>query len=282
MSRRASVLSHRTKTAPGEGRVQPSNLEAEQSVLGGILLEPGALDRLADILAPEDFYHEAHEKIYAAMLDLYRRREPVDLVTVIALMSDRKILDAVGGPGFLASLTDNVGSAANIEYWGNIVHEKSILRRLITLSNEIAAQCYEPISDVEVFLDEAENRVFTIAESKMRQGFHTLNTLVEKEISLLEALYGRQEIDHRCRHSFPGFGWLHRRLTKFRSHYSGGAAEYGQNGSGFKYCLQRRSLFPDTCGGLFPGDVQGAVGPASLEQHRPHRCLPTPPGLFQQ
>jgi replicative DNA helicase len=174
--------------------VQPSNLEAEQSVLGGILLEPGALDRLADILAPEDFYHEAHEKIYAAMLDLYRRREPVDLVTVTALMADRKILDAVGGPGFLASLTDNVGSAANIEYWGNIVHEKSVLRRLITLSNEIAAQCYEPISDVEVFLDEAENRVFTIAESKMRQGFHPLNTLVEKEISLLEALYGRQEL----------------------------------------------------------------------------------------
>ena len=155
---------------------------------------PGSLDRIADILAPEDFYHEAHEKIYLTMLDLYRRREPVDLVTVTALMSDRKILDAVGGPGFLASLTDNVGSAANIEYWGNIVHEKSILRRLITCSNTIAAECYEPISDVENFLDEAENRIFTIAESKMRQGFFTLNTLVEKEISLLEALYGRQEV----------------------------------------------------------------------------------------
>ena len=92
MPRRASVSSHRAKTAPLEGRVPPSNLEAEQSVLGGILLEPGALDRIADILAPEDFYHEAHEKIYQTMLELYRRREPVDLVTVTALMSDRQHL----------------------------------------------------------------------------------------------------------------------------------------------------------------------------------------------
>ena len=194
MPRRASVVSHGKSNAPMEGRVPPSNLEAEQSVLGGILLEPGALDRIADILAPEDFYHEAHEKIYQSMLDLYRRREPVDLVTVSALMSDRELLDAVGGPGFLASLSDNVGSAANIEYWGTIVHEKSILRRLISCSTGIAAECYDPINDVEKFLDEAENRIFTIAESNMRQGFYTLNTLVEKEIALLEALYGRQEM----------------------------------------------------------------------------------------
>jgi replicative DNA helicase len=194
MPRRAAVLPHGKKTPSHEGRVPPSNLEAEQSVLGGILLEPGALDRIADILLPGDFYHEAHEKIYQTMLDLYRRREPVDLVTVTALMSDRQLLDAVGGPGFLASLSDNVGSAANIEYWGTLVHEKSVLRQLITCSNTIAAECYEPVNDVETFLDEAENRIFTIAESKMRQGFFTLNNLVEKEISLLEALYGRQEM----------------------------------------------------------------------------------------
>jgi replicative DNA helicase len=194
MPRRAAVSPQGQKHPPLEGRVPPSNLEAEQSVLGGILLEPGALDRIADILRPGDFYHEAHEKIYLTMLDLYRRREPVDLVTVTALMSDRQLLDAVGGPGFLASLSDNVGSAANIEYWSTLVHEKSVLRQLISCSNTIAAECYEPVNDVEKFLDEAENRIFTIAESRMRQGFFTLNTLVEKEISLLEALYGRQEI----------------------------------------------------------------------------------------
>jgi replicative DNA helicase len=194
MPRRAAVSPQGQKNPPLEGRVPPSNLEAEQSVLGGILLEPGALDRIADILAPGDFYHEAHEKIYLTMLDLYRRREPVDLVTVTALMSDRQLLDAVGGPGFLASLSDNVGSAANIEYWSTLVHEKSVLRQLISCSNTIAAECYDPVNDVEKFLDEAENRIFTIAESRMRQGFFTLNTLVEKEISLLEALYGRQEI----------------------------------------------------------------------------------------
>lgn len=194
MARRAAVVSAGRKTPPLEGRVPPSNLEAEQSVLGGILLEPGALDRIADILAPGDFYYAAHENIFQVMLDLYRRREPVDLVSVTALLADRQALDAVGGPGFLASLSDNVGSAANIEYWATIVHEKSVLRQLITCSHTIAAECYEPISDVERFLDEAENRVFTIAESKMRQGFFTLNNLVEKEIALLESLYGRQQM----------------------------------------------------------------------------------------
>jgi len=174
--------------------VPPSNLEAEQSVLGGALLEPGAMDRVADILAPEDFYYEAHERIYQTMLELYRRREPVDLVTVTALMHDRQLLDAVGGPGFLASLGDNVGSAANIEYWGKIVHEKSILRRLIACSTGIAAECYEQINDVDIFLDEVENRIFSIAETKMRQGFFNLGSLVESEISLLEKLFGRREM----------------------------------------------------------------------------------------
>ncbi len=194
MPRPTPVLSKGKKSASPVGRVPPSNLEAEQSVLGGILLEPGALDRIADILAPEDFYHEAHEKIYQTMLELYRRREPVDLVTVTSLMYDHELLDAIGGPGFLASLGDNVGSAANIEYWGRIVHEKSILRRLIFCSNGIAAECYEQIHDVDMFLDEAENRIFTIAETKMRQGFFKLGPLVESEISLLEKLYGRQEM----------------------------------------------------------------------------------------
>jgi replicative DNA helicase len=194
MPRLTPVSSKGKKNATPEGRVPPSNLEAEQSVLGGILLEPGALDRIADILAPEDFYHEAHEKIYQTMLELYRRREPVDLVTVSALMYDRQLLDAVGGPGFLASLGDNVGSAANIEYWARIVHEKSILRQLISCSNGIAAQSYEQINDVDTFLDEAENRIFTIAETKLRQGFFSLGSLVESEISLLEQLYGRREM----------------------------------------------------------------------------------------
>ena len=194
MSRLQPILSREKKPPAVEGRVPPANLEAEQSVLGGILLRSEALDVIADVLAPEDFYHEAHAQIYTAILELYRRREPVDLVSVTALLADYELLDAVGGPGFLASLGDNVGSAANIDYWAAIVQEKSVLRRLIQCSTTIAAECYEPISDVAAFLDAAENRIFTIAESKMRQGFSPLKTLVEKEIALLEELYGQQKV----------------------------------------------------------------------------------------
>ncbi len=172
----------------------PANLEAEQSVLGGILLKPGALDLIVDSLSPDDFYHETHQKIFEIMLNLYQRREPVDLVSVTALLHDRQLLDAVGGPGFLASLSDNVGTAVNIEYYSKIVLEKSILRQLIDCSNGIAVECYEQIDDVDTFLDEAENRIFAIAEARMRQGFFDLNKLVDNEISLLEKLYDRKEI----------------------------------------------------------------------------------------
>ncbi|AEB10387.1 replicative DNA helicase [Desulfobacca acetoxidans] len=194
MTRFTPASSQGKKPALPEGRVPPANLEAEQSVLGGILLKPGALDLIVDSLSPNDFYHETHQKIFEIMLNLYQRREPVDLVSVTALLHDRQLLDAVGGPGFLASLSDNVGTAVNIEYYSKIVLEKSILRQLIDCSNGIAVECYEQIDDVDTFLDEAENRIFAIAEARMRQGFFDLNKLVDNEISLLEKLYDRKEI----------------------------------------------------------------------------------------
>lgn len=171
----------------------PANLGAEQSVLGAILVRPQALDLVADLLTPEDFYRQAHGYIYRAMLDLYRRGEPVDLKTVIFLLAERGQLDGVGGPVFLASLSEQVGFATNADYYGRLVHDKAVLRRLLNCAQEIAAACLGPMEDVAEFMDAAEQRVFAVAESKVRPGFQPLGALVESEITTLEAIWHREK-----------------------------------------------------------------------------------------
>jgi replicative DNA helicase len=178
--------------APG-GYTPPANPEAEQSVLGAILVRPEALDRIADLIAPEDFYREAHGRIFQAMLDLYGRGEPVDLVTVTALLKERGQLESVGGPVFLAGLSEQVGFAVNVEYYARLVHDKAVLRRLLDCTQEIASACLAPVENVAEFLDEAEHKIFQVAEAKVRPGFSSLSSLVDNEIATLEAIWGRKD-----------------------------------------------------------------------------------------
>jgi replicative DNA helicase len=175
------------------GYTPPANPEAEQSVLGAILVRPEVLDRIADLIAPEDFYREAHGRIYRAMVDLYGRGEPVDLVTVTALLKERGHLEGVGGPVFLAGLSEQVGFATNAEYYAHLVHDKAILRRLLDCTQEIASACLAPVENVDEFLDEAEHKIFQVAEAKVRPGFSPLSILVDNEIATLEAIWGRKD-----------------------------------------------------------------------------------------
>jgi replicative DNA helicase len=181
-----------TETPLPGGYTPPANPEAEQSVLGAILVRPDVLDRVADLLAPADFYREAHGRIFQAMLDLYGRGEPVDLVTVTALLKERGLLEGAGGPVFLAGLSEQVGFATNADYYASLVRDKAILRRLLDTTQEIAGQCFAPVEDVPAFLDAAEQKVFEVAESKVRPGFRPVASLVEKEIAHLEAIWHRE------------------------------------------------------------------------------------------
>ncbi len=174
------------------GRVPPANQEAEQSVLGGILLDGGAMDQIVDLLQPEDFYYDTHARIYQAMLELYKKREPVDLTTVTARLYDQGILEQVGGLVFLAELSEHVGTAANIEFYGKIVYDKAILRRLIQCAGVIAARCYQPVEDVAECLDQAEDSIFQIASAKIRSSLYPIGRLVEDEIALLESIYNKE------------------------------------------------------------------------------------------
>jgi replicative DNA helicase len=175
------------------GTLPPANEEAEQSVLGAVLLRPTTLDQVADLITPEDFYRPSHRKIFQAMLDLYARGEPVDLVTVTALLKERGLLDEVGGPVFLASLSEHVGLAANAAHYAKLVHEKSVLRRLLDCTQEISRACLGPVERVDEFLDWAEGQVFRVAESKIRPGFQAIGRLVEDEVVNLEAIWHREK-----------------------------------------------------------------------------------------
>ena len=153
-------------------KVPPQSLDAEESVLGGILLDTDALDRVIEVMGVEDFYREAHRKIFRAMLSLSERNEPIDLITLTDVLRGRGELPEVGGATYLAELVDRVPSAANIANYARIVREKAVMRSLITVSNEIAGRCYDGQENIEQFLDEAERLIFDVSEKRIRPAFY--------------------------------------------------------------------------------------------------------------
>jgi replicative DNA helicase len=175
-------------------KLPPQHIEAEQSVLGGILIENYAINRVMEILKPDDFYRESHRKIYGALIDLSERDEPADSITLTNELKNNGHLDSVGGASYVASLIDSVPTAANIEYYAKIVKEKAILRKLIQTSTEIITQSYEDRGDVEGFLDEAERAIFDISENRVRPSFYPIKDVVKGSFKILERLYEKKEL----------------------------------------------------------------------------------------
>ncbi len=175
-------------------KIPPQNIEAEQSVLGGILIENTAINKVLEILTPEDFYRDAHRKIYSAMIELSERDEPADLITLTNELRKRDQLTSVGGASYLASLIDSVPTAANIEYYAKIVKEKALLRRLIETSTEIITQCYEDRGDIESFLDDAEKSIFEISEKRIKPAFYPVREIVKESFKTIERLYEKKEL----------------------------------------------------------------------------------------
>ena len=175
-------------------KLPPQNIEAEQSILGGVLIENYAVNKVMEVLAPDDFYRESHRKIYKALIDLSERDEPADLITLTNELKNNGHLDSVGGASYIASLIDSVPTAANIEYYVKIVKEKAILRKLIQTSTEIITQSYEDRGDVEGFLDEAERAIFDISENRVRPSFYPIKDVVKDSFKILERLYEKKEL----------------------------------------------------------------------------------------
>ena len=191
MPRSTRKMAEALDPTPG-GYTPPADPEAEQSVLGAILVRPEKLDEVLEILTPEDFYREAHGRIFRAMLNLHEAQEPVDLVTVTSYLKDRNQLEGVGGPVFLAQLSEQVGFASNVVRYAQIVQDKAILRRTLDVSQETAGACFTHIEDIDTFLDAAEEKIFAIRESRVSQAeAQSFAELVPDEIEHIEAIYER-------------------------------------------------------------------------------------------
>lgn len=173
-------------------RIPPQNIEAEQAVLGAIFLQPSSLTLASELLIPEDFYRASHQKIYNAMLELSDKGEPIDLVTVTAELADTNLLEEVGGVSYLSDLANSVPTAANIEYYGKIVEEKSILRRLIRTATTIAQDGYSREDEVEVLLNEAEKTIMEVAQRKNAGAFQNIKDVLVQTYDNIETLHDRK------------------------------------------------------------------------------------------
>src|SRR5579871_2539728 len=161
-------------------RVLPHNLEAEKCVLGSILINNQTFNQAAEVIEADDFFRDAHRRIFGKMVALTDRSQPVDLVTLKDELVKSGELEEVGGPAYISALTDGVPRSANVEHYARIVKEKSTLRQLIQSANDVLVRAYDAEEDAEQVLEGAERSIFRIAERGMRSGFVRVGDLVER------------------------------------------------------------------------------------------------------
>lgn len=175
------------------GKLQPQARDLEEAVLGALMLEKDALSAVVEILKPEVFYVDAHQKIFQAIITLFSNTSPVDILTVTAQLRKQGELEMVGGAYYITELTNRVASAANIEYHARIVSQKFIQRELIRISTDVINQSYEDTSDVFELLDYAEQNLFQIAQNNLRRDSRKMDDLLKESIKQLELLRGKED-----------------------------------------------------------------------------------------
>jgi len=173
-------------------RLPPQNIEAEQSVLGSLLIDPDAIIKIGSFLRAEDFYREAHQIIYRAILALHERRLPADFVTVTDELVRQGQLDLVGGPAYLASLINLVPTSVHVEHYGRIVERTGLMRRLITAASEIAALAYEEREESDEIIDQAERILFDVSQRRLNKSLVPISDVVKTYYDHIEYL-----VEHR-------------------------------------------------------------------------------------
>jgi len=173
-------------------RVPPHNLEAERSVLGSMLLDKDVIPSVTEILRSDDFYREDHKEIFEAMVELFDKGEPIDLITVSEQLKLRGTLEKVGGLEYLAAIANAVPITANVKYYSKIVEEKAILRKLIKASTEIVNMGYEASEEVSYVLDRAERNIFDVLEKRNTKGFSHIRDVLVDTFNMLEDLYNNK------------------------------------------------------------------------------------------
>ena len=170
-------------------RIPPQNVEAEISTLGALLLDGSAIYKVADIIRPEDFYRPAHQTIFSAILDLFDRREPIDMLSISSRLGEKNILEQIGGVAYLTDLVNSVPTASNVQHYAELVRKKRVLRDLIQVSGDLAELGYRESEDIDSLLDEAEKKVFSISQRSLHQKFTPLGQALEEAWERIDNLH---------------------------------------------------------------------------------------------
>jgi len=171
------------------GRVVPQNIEAEMSLLGSLLIDKEAMIRVGDIVVAEDFYLEKHREIFDAMVDLFKRHEPIDILSLSNKLEERKQIEAIGGRAYLIQLSNTVPTASHVANYGHIVQKKATLRRLIHASQEIAALGFEESEDVENSLDKAEKELFSVSQKFLKAAFTPITDILDSAFDRIDEIH---------------------------------------------------------------------------------------------
>lgn len=174
-------------------KLPPQNLEAEQSVLGAILLDNEALLKALEIITPDDFYRDSHKKIFNAMIELFEKNEPIDLITLTDRLRMKDQLETIGGVSYLTSLVNFIPTAANVRHHARIVREKSLMRGLIHTATEIVSMVYEENLPADDLVDIAEKNIFAISDKRVQTSFSKLKDVIKDSFEMIESLYDRKE-----------------------------------------------------------------------------------------
>ena len=175
--------------ANNANRLPPQNIEAEQSILGSLMLSKEAIIKIADLVKPKDFYHPAHETIYETIIDLYENREPIDLLSLSNRLKEKGKLEEIGGQSYLTTLVNSVPTAAHIDHYGKIVQKKSTLRRLIDAASQIVNLGYDEEKEADVLLDQAEQKIFNVSRNYLHQDFSPIKPILEEAFDRIDEVH---------------------------------------------------------------------------------------------
>lgn len=174
-------------------KIPPQSIEAEIAVLGSMLIDKEAIGTAVELLNGSYFYKDAHRKIYNSLVKLYDKGSPVDIVTFTQELRNSDMLDAAGGPSYIASIASSIPTSANIEHYARIVREKAILRSLISTATQIVSQSYDQSASVDMLLDKAERMIFEISADKIEGKFSSIKDIIKSSIETIDNLYQRKE-----------------------------------------------------------------------------------------
>lgn len=216
------------------GKVPPQAKDLEEAVLGAIMLEKGAFDTVIEILKPECFYVDAHQRIFKAAQNLANKSQPIDILTVVEELRFKEELDLVGGPYYVTKLTNSVVSSANIEAHSRIILQKFIQRELIRISGEIITDAYEDSTDVFDLLDQAESKMYEVTSKHLKNNYESIDSVLVKTIQRIEDLRHRNEDITGVPTGFPSldkvtYGWQNTDLIILAARPSVGKTAFALN-----------------------------------------------------